>query len=115
MLEAAKLPEVREAVQIIFKEITQPIELRNKESFVMLGWICTAYLDAIEVRATNEEGLALIESIMHISLIIYIFEGKRKVTIASEIDGHRMWKNQEMWNFTLKRAIENKIKDRQLQ
>lgn len=97
----------------MFKDISNSIQIKNKESFVLLGWICNAYLDNIAIRKTNEDGIALIESIMHISLLVYRTNyKKRKMYLATEFDSHKIWKNLDMWRFTLQRAIDNKIRER---
>lgn len=72
MLESVKLPEVRQSLSEFFKGITQPVKIMNRESFVLLGWACAAFLDNVPIRETNEEGLSQLESIMSISMVIYM-------------------------------------------
>lgn len=50
MLESVKLPEVRSEVCEFFRSISQPTQMNRKESFVALGWLCSAILDNIEIR-----------------------------------------------------------------
>jgi hypothetical protein len=78
MLDTAKLPEVRQEVSELFREITQPIKLSSEKNLKTLGWILSGYLDSIEVREQNTDGLALIESIMHVALLVGIGEGREK-------------------------------------
>jgi hypothetical protein len=47
---------------------------------------------------------------MSVSMFLFIMSGKVKLTLATELDNHRMWRNTEMWTLALKWAIETKIK-----
>lgn len=55
LLESAKLPEVRESVAVWLRGITQQICILDQESFVALGWFCSAMLDNIDTK--SEAGL----------------------------------------------------------
>jgi hypothetical protein len=110
MLEAVKLPEVRSEICEYFRTIQQPIQITKNESFVALGWLGYALLDNIEIRSRNEDGISQVEAVMSVSMFLFIMQGKVKVTLATELDNHRMWRNTEMWILALRWSIETKIK-----
>lgn len=50
-----------------------------------LGWLCYAMLDNIDVRAANDDGSIQIEALMQISMFLYVYDGKLKINLATEI------------------------------
>lgn len=48
MLESCKLPEVRESLGSFFRGVTAPRVVQKKDCFVVLGWLCYAFLDQLD-------------------------------------------------------------------
>ena len=106
-----KLPEVRQQLVPLFKSISRPTQIKSQENFVYLGWIMHEFLDAIEIRETNTLGQLELESVMSVSLHLYLLteDGRSRKRLSSEIDQHKIFLSVDMWQYTVEAVIKSKL------
>lgn len=74
-----------------------------------MGLFLRAFLDVIiKERQTS---LKELHSVLQVALMLFYFEGNRKVVLCSEIEKHKVWDDSETWKACLQRVINQKFRD----
>lgn len=56
ILESCKLPEVRDTLALFFRSVTSMRLVSKKDCFVVLGWLCYAFLDQLDLSGPESLG-----------------------------------------------------------